>query len=293
MAVTPPLDRIPMIPNKLMDLIIDLINKQLDKIQSDTTTLLKETINLPEDCSCDDPRVDKAKNTLNDVNNGIQKLQIEIPPIVEKIQIALQIATTAAASIKVAQLVNPITALPVIAAELVEVQNTTISNAIAAVNQLNVIPGELQSRLESMSKDIASSLINLNSKCGNSELFDIPSAISDNIQSEMDTITRDRLNQVSNNLNNNLNDDLNSEFYQTVNVSNDDITQRNELISQLVDRQLDLLSSLQEAPSQVFQETTPPENNIGKTGDYYVDTTNKIMYGPKPSRDEWGTGVNY
>ena len=29
-----------------------------------------------------------------------------------------------------------------------------------------------------------------------------------------------------------------------------------------------------------FQETGPPDNNIGKTGDYYVDTANKIMYGP-------------
>ena len=285
MAVTPPLDKIPTIPNKLMDLVIDLINKQLDKIQSDTTNLLKETIKLPEDCGCDDPRVDKAKDTLNDVNEGIQKLQSEIPPIVEKVQKALQVATTAAAAIKVAQLVNPITALPVIAAELVEVQNTTISNAITAVNQLNVIPDQLQSRLESMSKDIASSLINLNSVCGNSESFDIPSSISDNIQSEMDNLTGARLNQLS--------DNLNSEFYQTVNVSDDDITQRNELISQLVDRQLDLLSSLQEAPSQVFQDSIPPDNNIGKTGDYYVDTANKIMYGPKPSRDEWGPGVNY
>jgi len=285
MAVTPPLDKIPTIPNKLIQLIIDLINKQLDKIQSDTTSLLKQTIKLPDDCKCDDPRITKAKDTLNDLNNGIQKLQTEIPPIVEKVQIALQIATTAAASIKVAQLVNPLTALPVIAAELVEVQNTTIANAITAVNQLNVIPGELKSRLESMSKDIAGSLINLNSVCGNSEEFDIPSSISNDIRSEMDNITDDRLNQVT--------DDLNSEFYQTINVSDGDITQRNELISQLVDRQLDLLSSLQEAPSQVFQETTPPDNNIGKTGDYYVDTANKIMYGPKPSRDDWGTGVNY
>jgi hypothetical protein len=282
MAVTPPLDIIPMIPNKLMALVIDLINKQLDKIQSDTTSLLKQTIKLPDDCKCDDPRIKKAKDTLNDLNEGIQKLQTEIPPIVEKVQTALQIATTVAASIKVAQLMNPVTAGPVIASELVEIQNTTIANAITSVNQLNVIPGQLQSRLESMSKDIASSLINLNSVCGNSESFDIPSLISNDIRSEMDNITGNQLS-----------DDLNSEFYQTVNVSDDDITQRNELISQLVDRQLDLLSSLQEAPSQVFQETVPPDNSIGKTGDYYIDTANKMMYGPKPSRDDWGTGINY
>jgi len=282
MAVTPPLDRIPTIPNKLMELIIEQINKQLDKIQSDTTSLLKETIKLPVDCKCDDPRIKKAKATLTDLNNGIQKLQTEVPPVIEKVQKAMQVAATAAAAIKAAQFMTPGVGQMLLAAELTEVQNTTIANAITAVNQLNVIPGQLQSRLESMAKDIASSLIKLNSKCGNSESFDIPSSISDNIQSEMDNITG-----------NELTDDLDSEFYQTVNVSDDDITQRNELISQLVDRQLDLLSSLQEAPSQIFQETNPPDNNIGKTGDYYVDTANKIMYGPKPSRDDWGIGVNY
>ncbi len=289
MAITPPLDRIPTIPNKLMKLLLEQINKQLDKIQEDTENLLKQTIKLPEGVKCDDPKVKQAKDTLNEVNNGIQTLQRDVVPVIDKVQTALQIATTAAAAIKAAQLLNPVTALPVIAAELVEVQNTTIANAITAVNQLNGIPRQLQSRLESMSKDIANSLIKLNIACGNREQFDIPSQISNSIQSEMNDITNNQLN----NNNGNNNDNLDSEFYQTINVSDTDITQRNELISQLVDRQLDLLSSLKEAPSQVFQEENPPNDNIGKTGDYYVDTANKKMYGPKPSRNDWGTGVNY
>jgi len=284
MAVTPPLDRIPTIPNKLMKLILEQINKQLDKIQSDTTSLLKQTIKLPEGIKCDDPRIKKAKDTLNDLNDGIQKLQTEVPPIVEKVQKALQVAASAAAAIKAAQFMTPGVGQMLLAAELTEVQNTTIANAITAVNQLNGIPGQLQSRLESMSKDIANSLIKLNMACGNAEQFDIPSQISNNIQSDMNDITNNQLNN---------NDNLDSEFYQTINVSDTDITQRNELISQLVDRQLDLLSSLQEAPSQVFQEENPPNNDIGKTGDYYVDTANRKMYGPKPSRNDWGMGVNY
>jgi len=284
MAVTPPLDRIPTIPNKLMKLILEQINKQLDKIQSDTTSLLKQTIKLPEGIKCDDPRIKKAKDTLNDLNEGIQKLQTEVPPIVEKVQMALQVAASAAAAIKAAQFMTPGVGQMLLAAELTEVQNTTIANAITAVNQLNGIPGQLQSRLESMSKDIANSLIKLNMACGNAEQFDIPSQISNNIQSDMNDITNNQLNN---------NDNLDSEFYQTINVSDTDITQRNELISQLVDRQLDLLSSLQEAPSQVFQEENPPNNDIGKTGDYYVDTANRKMYGPKPSRNDWGMGVNY
>jgi len=35
-----------------------------------------------------------------------------------------------------------------------------------------------------------------------------------------------------------------------------------------------------------------PSGNLGKAGDFYVDTTNNIAYGPKPSDSEWGGPLN-
>ena len=285
MAVTPPLDRIPTIPNKIMTLIVNQLNGLLDELDGTADQLQKNTIKLPEKCDCDDPRVQKAKDDLIRLNTAIQKVQ-SLLPYIGQVQTALQVVTTAAAAIKAAQLINPVTALPVIASELTEVQNTTISNAITSLDQLNSIPIKLQSKLDSLISNIANSILKLNSACNNAESFNLPAQIASEVSTELDNLS-------DSSGNGQYQDTAPSEFYNTSNVSDSDIDDRDELLTQLVDRQLDLLSSLQEAPSQVYQDTIPPENNIGKTGDYYIDTQNKVMYGPKPSRDDWGNGVNY
>ena len=285
MAVTPPLDRIPTIPNKIMTLIVNQLNGLLDELDGTADQLQKNTIKLPEKCDCDDPRVQKAKDDLIRLNTTIQKVQ-SLLPYIGQVQTALQVVTTAAAAIKAAQLINPVTALPVIASELTEVQNTTISNAITSLDQLNSIPIKLQSKLDSLISNIANSILKLNSACNNAESFNLPAQIASEVSTELDNLS-------DSSGNGQYQDTAPSEFYNTSNVSDSDIDDRDELLTQLVDRQLDLLSSLQEAPSQVYQDTIPPENNIGKTGDYYIDTQNKVMYGPKPSRDDWGNGVNY
>jgi hypothetical protein len=285
MAVTPPLDRIPTIPNKIMTLIVNQLNGLLDELDGTADQLQKNTIKLPEKCDCDDPRVQKAKDDLIRLNTTIQKVQ-SLLPYIGQVQTALQVVTTAAAAIKAAQLINPVTALPVIASELTEVQNTTISNAITSLDQLNSIPIKLQSKLDSLISNIANSILKLNSACNNAESFNLPAQIASEVSTELDNLS-------DSSGNGQYQDTAPSEFYNTSNVSDSDIDDRDELLTQLVDRQLDLLSSLQEAPSQVYQDTVPPENNIGKTGDYYIDTQNKVMYGPKPSRDDWGNGVNY
>jgi hypothetical protein len=86
---------------------------------------------------------------------------------------------------------------------------------------------------------------------------------------------------------------LKSKFYQPENVSNDDLDNRIETIEDLVQQQRDLLTSLLEAPSQVFKQAGPPSKNLGKSGDYYLDTTNNIIYGPKLTGLDWGSGVKY
>ena len=63
-------------------------------------------------------------------------------------------------------------------------------------------------------------------------------------------------------------------------------------MKQLVEQQKNLLTSLIDAPSQVYREPGAPSGNLGKTGDFYVDTENNIAYGPKPSDSEWGGPLN-
>lgn len=83
-----------------------------------------------------------------------------------------------------------------------------------------------------------------------------------------------------------------SKFYQDINVSDSDIKSRQDIIDELLRRQLDL-SELIEAPSKVYTISSNPDSNLGNTGDYAIDQTNRIIYGPKPSDIEWNLGINY
>ena len=78
-------------------------------------------------------------------------------------------------------------------------------------------------------------------------------------------------------------------FIKMLNVSESDLDQRSDTIQQLVEQQQDLLTSLLEAPSQVYKQEGVPPDNLGKAGDYYVDMQNNVAYGPKPTNTDWGT----
>ena len=85
---------------------------------------------------------------------------------------------------------------------------------------------------------------------------------------------------------------IGTEFYSQYNVSDDDINSYVTSIDKLVSDQENLLASLQEAPAQSYDGDGPPDSSIGKLGDYYIDTANKVMYGPKMASD-WNNGINY
>ena len=87
-------------------------------------------------------------------------------------------------------------------------------------------------------------------------------------------------------------DTMGSEFYSEINVGISDITARVNAIEELVEQQQSLLTSLQEAPAQSYNVTEPPSEELGKPGDYAIDTENKNIYGPKTSTG-WPSPVNF
>lgn len=272
MPVTPPLDRIPSIPNQLVGIINSTLSRQLDQLSKTVLDTVELSIKLSEETNCDSLEAQKLRDQLTAVSNQIVKLN-DIVPVINQVTSVIQVATGAAAAIKAIQLLNPVTAPVVLAAELVTVQNLTIANALLATKQLQQIPGQIQSTLKSLAADIALSLQNFSNICNN-ESF----SFTDDVNQALSLSQQD---------------ELESEFYQTINVQQDDIDNRNELINELVQTQIDLLSSLEEAPSQIFRQEGIPLNDIGKPGDYYIDIQNNVIYGPKLSRTIWPAGVNY
>jgi len=83
-----------------------------------------------------------------------------------------------------------------------------------------------------------------------------------------------------------------SEFYQLINVSDSDISGREEKIEELLEQQKSLIDNLIEAPSNVLVNVGVPDNNQGKTGDYYINNQNNQIYGPKVSDTSWGSPLN-
>jgi hypothetical protein len=285
-AIFPPLDRIPNLPPQITDKAIQQLNKLVDQLGDKVVTVAKDSVKLPEKCNCDDPRIKKIKKDLTDVQTLITKLQTEVPKIQKIINTTKTIITAAngvKTALSAAQLSNPVTAPLFLAMLLKDVQDATIKNALASVQQLAKVPPSLTAQLNKFVPPIQEALGKIGSSCNG----EVP-AISIPTSTLRDA---DALDSFGDGFD--YNDLLDSEFYQEINVSQEDLTSRSENIQKLIEQQQSLLT-LQEAPSQVYQLVGRPSDDLGKTGDYYIDTQNLMIYGPKPSDTEWPSmGVNY
>ena len=87
--LTPPLNKIPTIPDQLTSIIDNQVSKLLDNITFNVTIAIQEAISLPDDIKCDDPRIEALRKRIEQVNELITKLQ-DIIPIVDKITSGLQ-----------------------------------------------------------------------------------------------------------------------------------------------------------------------------------------------------------
>ena len=282
MAVSPPLDEITKLPAIGVDIIQQQFNKLVEQTLDATKEVITDSVKLPKSSKCDDPRIEKMKADLEQVTKGIQKVQETIPQVQNIISIVKTVITTAQsikAAIAVAQLSNPATVAQYIAAQAEAVQDELIANAVAAVIPLQAVPIQTLSKLETLVPPLLAAIAKLNRACDEDIQLDIPNLSDGSGIDDVDDVD-------------DYNDLLSSEFYRDVNVSEPDLVQRSNTIQQLVQEQQDLLTSLQEAPSQVYKQAGAPPAELGKPGDYYIDIQTNTPYGPKKSRDTWGGPIN-
>ena len=277
-SIVPPLDRIPKLPGKAVSEIIKRLNTQTDRLLESVSQTVQDTVKLPETAKCDDPQVRQIKRQLEDIQSQINKIREAVPDIQQTANSLKGVISSAVAiknALAIAQLSNPVTAPVFIAQQLTSLQDATIVNAIESLNQFSTIPDMLTSKLDTIVNPLMASINKISATCNgdvdNLQLPDRTSADSMLSQAEIAEL-------------NNL---VPTEFYTELNVSDDDIEFRASAIQQLVQQQADILQSLQEAPSRVYQSTGAPENDLGKVGDYYIDTATQTIYGPKPSQNSW------
>jgi hypothetical protein len=277
MAIVPPLDEIPKLAGKLTNLLVELGLKEADKLVDQSLKVVQDSIQIPVKCKCDDPRIKKLKRDLQSIQQQIARVQQTIPKVqqvVNTTKTVINIAQGIKTAITVAQLSNPATAGLFIAQQLQAIQDATIANALTCIGQLATYPPTLINKLPPVvMPPIQEALKKLSSACNG----DVPVITMPSIAIDINTY----------------NDLFPSDFYRDINVSEQDLLDRATTIQTLITRQLDVLSNLREAPSTVFQQTGRPTADIGKLGDYYIDTENLIFYGPKLSDTEWPLGINY
>jgi len=278
-SIVPPLDIIPKLPGKGADIVSDAILKQTDLLLDQVTELVQNTIKLPENAGCADPNVVAAKEQLQRIQTQLDSLQSSMPKIQQTISIVQQIVSVAQsikATTTLAQLSNPVTAGVFIATQLIAIQDATIVNSIASLKQLSVIADSLTSKLNVIVPQLTSAVSKIASACNTEEFsLEVPEF---NSSGSLDAI--------------NYANELPTKFYIEDNVSDSDIAGRSAAIEYVLATQQDLLTSIQEAPSQVYREHGVPAGDLGKIGDYYIDLDTFNAYGPKLSKTDWGQPVN-
>jgi len=277
MAITPPFDQLTKLPAVGVDIAQQQFNKVVDDLLDESKTVIQDSIKLPAGAKCDDPNVQKIKKSLVQIQEGIQVVQENLPQIQQVISGVKTLIDTGIAiknTIAAAQLANPVTAPLFIAGVAQALQDELIANAVAAIQPLQAMPTQLLSKLETLIPPLITAIAKLNTVCPDETELTIPD-LGDGFPEGYD-----------------FNNELPSEFYQTKNVSESDLEQRSNTIQELILQQENLLASLQEAPSQVYKDNGPPTSNLGKLGDFYVDTQNNIPYGPKKSDTDWGGPIN-
>jgi len=280
-AIVPPLDIIPKLPAKAVTLVIKQVDIQTDRLLDTVTKTVQDTVKLPTNIKCDDPRIAQIKKQLADIQKQITTVQETIPKIQTTINTVKQligVATGIKTALSVAQLANPVTAPLFIAQQLTAIQDATIVNAISSLSQFASVPVSLASKLQTITPPLLAAIDKVSNICNG----------------DVDTLTisQDALSDDALQTDTGYNDLVNTEFYNEENVSDDDLQHRSDTIQQLLEQQQNLLTSLQEAPSKVYQASGGPANTLGKLGDYYINSDDQSIYGPKLRADDWGQPVN-
>lgn len=280
MATVFPFNKIPTIPLTIVSVLLPAFLKQKKYLNKLVSDIEQKVEGLSKNVSCDDAEINSIKQDLTNLQQVVQNIQ-RISNLLQPISSGLQTATTIANIVIPIQLAIPsVVGVPEGPKEqLILALAELLQNITVILNILNNIVSSINNINDQVTGIVSLAQSKLNSICNNTE-SDI-SSTNGNLESQVSTIDQEGLQSPE------LNSEYPSEFYRDINVSNDDLQNRIDQIQNLVDEQLNVLQNLVEAPSIVITDAGRPEADLGKVGDYYIDTNTQTVYGPKPTQNSW------
>jgi len=278
MALTPPFDQAVKPILNLFGNINGKVGELQSKLLNQLTELQSKITDLPENIKCSDPRIDDIKQDIQRINDTISDIQTVFGNIQNVVNILLIVATISSIAIAISLAIVLPTNTGIVKA--LEVSSYVVATILGVLGAITGLIAFAQSMLSNISSALGPILNKLGSICNN-ETFIVNTDTANSILNDISKQTAG------------YGDMTQTEFYRTINVSNEDLQNREQKIEQLLEQQRSLIDNLIEAPSQVINNQGIPNSDIGNIGDYYIDKLSKTIYGPKISDTNWGTPVNY
>lgn len=278
MALTPPFDQAVKPILNLFGNINGKVGELQSKLLNQLTELQSKITDLPENIKCSDPRIDNIKQDIQRINDTISDIQTVFGNIQNVVNILLIVATISSIAIAISLAIVLPTNTGIVKA--LEVSSYVVATILGVLGAITGLIAFAQSMLSNISSALGPILNKLGSICNN-ETFIVNTDTANSILNDISKQTAG------------YGDMTQTEFYRTINVSSEDLQDREQKIEQLLEQQRSLIDNLIEAPSQVINNQGIPNSDIGNIGDYYIDKLSKTIYGPKISDTNWGTPVNY
>lgn len=289
------------IPSILIQRLIPLLMKQTEQLNKFVSSFADRIMQLNSKTNCSDPSVKQLKVDFEKILQQIDLIKQGLNTINSLIPVIRRVSTVAR-TLKTIQLAIPaITGVPSgPITELINTFDNLGTNAKSATNSLQGLIDSINTRLDTANNTLAVGINKLASIC-NTETFNVTKDIANELNSANRNINNNTYVNNSNSIISSLNTGAENDsdifdsiaptrFYTELNVSNDDIQNRIQIIRDLIEQQVNVLQNLKEAPSKVLSNSKPPTLDIGDIDDYYIDTRNQIIYGPKTNIG-WGTGI--
>lgn len=264
------------IPANLIKRLIPVLMDQVDALSSSVEEFIKQLELIPGSAKCNDPKVVAAKEKLQSIYNTIELIKQGLNTVNQIIPVITAVSNVASTLSNIQLAIPAVPGIPTgPVSKLITTFDNLGKNCKSSVSSLQGMISAINVNFARINQLLAKAVTKLSSIC-NAETFNVTL----DIQNALDNLSDE-----------NLSNRFPSLFYREINVSDDDIQNRLDLIRTLLESQLNVLQNLKEAPSKVLSGLTAPANDLGDIGDYYVDVDSQIIYGPKIVNG-WGTGVN-
>lgn len=273
MATVFPFNKVSKIPSIILKQLLSLLFKQQQLILQLILEMDSFNVSISKTAKCDDAEISALKNKLAELQKNIDGLNAilnVLPPVTTAFRTISTIATVASTVQLAIPTVPPAPSGPI--SQTISSFADLIANVDACTSTLNNVVTQLNSFSTQIAQSISDAEQTIADKCKTASGIGAPG-----VGEVTDSTDGTQLQY----------NDPTSKFYQPYNVSDDDLNQRLQEIQLLIDNGFDALSNLNEAPSKVLVGKGAPVNSIGQPGDYYVNTLNQIVFGPKLETNSW------